>query len=57
MSSNTNNNKTLEDIYQKKNPVEHVLIRPDTYIGSVEATESELWILGEDGKSFVNKNI
>ncbi len=29
---------TVEDIYQKKTQLEHILLRPDTYIGSVEAT-------------------
>ncbi|KAM0675096.1 DNA topoisomerase 2 [Gurleya vavrai] len=28
--------KTIEDQYQKKTPIEHILLRPDTYIGSVE---------------------
>lgn len=26
----------IEDIYQKKTQLEHILLRPDTYIGSVE---------------------
>ncbi|EFO86230.1 CRE-TOP-2 protein [Caenorhabditis remanei] len=29
----------IEDIYQKKSQLEHILLRPDTYIGSVEYTE------------------
>ena len=28
--------KTIEQIYQKKTQLEHILLRPDTYIGSVE---------------------
>lgn len=34
----TNNDKRLsvERIYQKKTQLEHILLRPDTYIGSVE---------------------
>lgn len=24
--------------------MEHILLRPDTYIGSVETTDQELWI-------------
>ena len=27
--------KTLEEIYQKKTQYEHILLRPDTYVGSV----------------------
>jgi DNA gyrase/topoisomerase IV subunit B len=26
--------KAIEDIYQKMSPIEHILKRPDTYIGS-----------------------
>jgi DNA topoisomerase-2 len=28
--------KTVEQIYQKKTQLEHILLRPDTYIGSIE---------------------
>jgi DNA topoisomerase II len=30
--------------YQKISHVEHILIRPDTYIGSVELTDKEMWV-------------
>jgi DNA topoisomerase-2 len=30
--------------YQKISHIEHILIRPDTYIGSVERTEKEMWV-------------
>lgn len=33
---------TIEQIYQKKTPIEHILLRPDTYIGSIEAQENKL---------------
>ena len=29
---------SVERIYQKKTQLEHILLRPDTYIGSVEKT-------------------
>ncbi|DAZ98641.1 TPA: hypothetical protein N0F65_000836 [Lagenidium giganteum] len=35
----------VEDIYQKKTPLEHVLLRPGMYIGSVEATKDTMWML------------
>lgn len=28
---------SIERIYQKKSQIEHILLRPDTYIGSVES--------------------
>jgi DNA topoisomerase-2 len=36
--------KTVEEIYQKKTQLEHILIRPDTYIGSVEEQTLPLWV-------------
>lgn len=30
---------SIEQIYQKKSQLEHILLRPDTYIGSVEILE------------------
>lgn len=34
----------IEKIYQKKSQLEHILLRPDTYIGSVERTRELMWI-------------
>ena len=28
--------KAIEDIYKKKTQLEHILLRPDTYVGSTE---------------------
>jgi len=39
----------IEDIYQKKTQLEHILLRPDTYIGSVEAVTETQWVI-DDGK-------
>jgi len=41
---------SIEHIYQKKTQLEHILLRPDTYIGSVEFTEKTVtqnivWLL------------
>merc|ERR1740129_1799407 len=36
---------------QKKTPIEHILLRPDTYVGSVEKQEDTVWVWnGEIGK-------
>lgn len=48
--------QTVEDIYKKKNPREHVLSLPDTYIGSVEQDTMTMWILNESLK-IVKKDI
>ncbi|KAJ1930823.1 DNA topoisomerase 2, partial [Kickxella alabastrina] len=39
------NGPSVEEIYQKKTPIEHVLLRPDTYIGSVEPTNDKMWVM------------
>ena len=55
MADVENQQPALEDIYQKKTPLEHVLLRPDTYVGSVQSTTEKMWIV-ENG-SFKQKNI
>ncbi|AQK73813.1 DNA topoisomerase 2 [Zea mays] len=47
--------KTIEEMYQKKTQLEHILLRPDTYIGSVEKHTQALWIY-EDG-AMVNRSV
>lgn len=37
--------------------MEHILLRPDTYVGSIEMENSNLWILNEEGDKFEQKNI
>lgn len=31
-------------MYQKKSQLEHILLRPDTYIGSVERITDTMWV-------------
>ena len=38
---------SVEEVYEKKTPIEHVLLRPGMYIGSVEQTEQPMWVLAE----------
>lgn len=47
--------KAIEEIYQKKSQLEHILLRPDTYIGSTEKQQQTLWV--HDGQGLVYKNI
>jgi DNA topoisomerase-2 len=35
--------KTVTDQYQKLTQLEHIIKRPDTYIGSVERTTEQMW--------------
>lgn len=40
--------KTVEETYQKLTQLEHVLLRPDTYIGSTEMNRTKLWVYDVD---------
>lgn len=40
--------KTIEEIYQKKTQLEHILLRPDTYIGSTEKQQQQMWIMDDE---------
>ncbi|XP_051014468.1 DNA topoisomerase 2-alpha isoform X1 [Acomys russatus] len=39
---------SIERIYQKKTQLEHILLRPDTYIGSVELVTQQMWVYDEE---------
>ncbi|CAH8366429.1 unnamed protein product [Eruca vesicaria subsp. sativa] len=59
----TNNNnvnaprpkKTIEEMYQKKSQLEHILLRPDTYIGSIEKHTQTLWVY--ENEEMVNRPV
>ena len=38
---------SVERLYQKKSQHEHILLRPDTYIGSVEEVTQQMWVYDE----------
>ena len=42
---------------QQKTDKQHILDNPDTYIGSVEKIDSDLWIINEIGDKIIEKNI
>ncbi|XP_062866444.1 DNA topoisomerase 2-beta [Trichomycterus rosablanca] len=39
---------SVERVYQKKTQLEHILLRPDTYIGSVEPVTQLMWVFDEE---------
>ncbi|RQM18731.1 hypothetical protein DD237_000945 [Peronospora effusa] len=49
--------QSIEQIYQKKSQLEHILLRPDTYVGSIEHVEQNMWILDELQQKMVLKKI
>lgn len=50
-------NKTIADKYQKKTQLEHILDIPDTYIGSIEKVDSELYVFDDLQNKIVKKKI
>lgn len=40
--------KTATETYQKLTQLEHILKRPDTYIGSIERTEQPMWVYNKE---------
>ncbi|XP_058818092.1 DNA topoisomerase 2 [Topomyia yanbarensis] len=49
--------KSIEKIYQKKSQLEHILLRPDTYIGSVEHLKDTMWVYDTENSKMVQREI
>ncbi|KAI9916196.1 hypothetical protein PsorP6_017912 [Peronosclerospora sorghi] len=49
--------QSIEQIYQKKSQLEHILLRPDTYVGSIEHVEQNMWVFDDEKKRMVMKKI
>ena len=45
----------MERIYQKKSQLEHIILRPDSYIGSVQTVTEPMWV--HDGTQMVQREI
>ncbi|OMH85453.1 DNA topoisomerase 2 [Zancudomyces culisetae] len=56
-NSKANGGKAVEEIYQKKSQLEHILLRPDTYIGSVEPVEEQMWVYNKETERMERKMI
>ncbi|VDK19701.1 unnamed protein product [Anisakis simplex] len=53
-----NSRLSIERIYQKKSQLEHILLRPDTYIGSVERTDkAPMWVYDAEQERIVQRDI
>ena len=51
------NNKTIEQKYQKKTQKEHILDRPDSYIGDVKKQNETLWTFNPESEKMHKKNV
>ena len=52
-----NNQENLANKYQQKTDKQHILDNPDTYIGSVENVDTDMWLLNETNDKIIGKNI
>jgi DNA topoisomerase-2 len=55
-SIDANTDELFFDVQQKTDK-QHILDNPDTYIGSVENIDSDIWIISEDSGKIIEKNI
>ncbi len=46
-----------KEIYDKVSQIEHILIRPDAYIGSIEHYSQNVWVYDQSLKWIINKKI
>ena len=53
----SNANTDLFFDVQQKTDKQHILDNPDTYIGSVESIDANMWIMSEDSEKIIEKNI
>ncbi|KAG5519825.1 hypothetical protein PMAC_000098 [Pneumocystis sp. 'macacae'] len=49
--------KTTSEIYQKLSQLEHILKRPDTYIGSIEFTPQQIWVYDDNTNMMKYKQV
>jgi DNA topoisomerase-2 len=47
----------IEKTYQKKTQLEHILLRPDSYIGTTEQISEKLWVYDSKTNSLINNEI
>lgn len=58
LSTSTKNDRAklaIEEIYQIKTQSEHILLRPDTYIGSTQVQEQNMWHFNFDTQQMYRK--
>lgn len=49
--------KSATETYQKLTQLEHIIKRPDTYIGSVEKTDQQMWVYNKVTQEMEYKNV
>jgi DNA topoisomerase-2 len=41
------------EIYEKKTPIEHILLRPGMYVGEIESKQTEIWVYDDNLKKMM----
>ena len=49
--------KPVEEVYRKMTQLEHVIARPDTYVGSVQMQSEKMWVWSDEQEMMINKQI
>ena len=49
--------KTVEETYKKIDQLEHVLLRPDSYVGSIEHVRQAMWVYDKELDKLVHREI
>eukprot|EP00127_Corallochytrium_limacisporum_P004359 Clim_evm42s158 gene=Clim_evmTU42s158 len=49
--------KSVEEVYQKVTQTEHILLRPDSYIGSTEPHSDTMWIYDKNKMQFDQRKV
>ena len=52
-----NKSNLVESTYKKVTQLEHILIRPDTYVGSCTKDSQDQWVFDDESKSIVYRKI
>ena len=48
---------SVERIYQRKTQLEHILLRPDTYVGSTEESTESIFVFDSEKEVILKRNI
>ena len=52
-----NKRLSVERIYQRKTQLEHILLRPDTYVGSTEESTELTFVYDAEREAIVKRNV
>lgn len=48
---------SVERIYQRKTQLEHILLRPDTYVGSTEESSETIFVFDGEKQAILKRNV